>query len=122
YDFCPISIEGIARRWTSLTQPPTCKNFLIWVDDNPVGINLVSLELELPSWCDVGPIARGNGFAYNVVPDYGISDLGFVEIRVDNDLEIVPVKMLMERKFGVQAEKAAGLVDQFRTNLLLTII
>ncbi|KAJ5956937.1 Acyl-CoA N-acyltransferase [Penicillium viridicatum] len=129
-------LEGIARRWTSLSQPLAYLNFLIWHCDTPIGIAGLGwigatdgdeAESNLSRAGAAGvilePVARGKGYAYEalrMVFDYGLYGLGLVEIRVGSHSGNVPMKMLMERKFGLEAEGNSGddSVDEFGNDLL----
>lgn len=132
-------LEGIARRWTSLSQPLTYVNFLIWHHDTPIGIaglgwigatdgNEAESDRSRAGAAGViiEPVARGKGYAYEalrMVFDYGLHELGLVEIRVGSHSGNVPMKMLMERKFGLEAEGNSGHdnVDKFGNDLLWVV-
>lgn len=123
-------LESIAWRWTTVARPLTHLNFLIWDHDNPIGI----AGLGWIGACDgndgcragaagvmIQPFARGKGHAYEalkMVFDYGLRELGLVEIRVGSHSGNVPMKMLMERKLGLKAEVCEDGVDKFGNDLL----
>ncbi|KAL2824402.1 hypothetical protein BDW59DRAFT_180267 [Aspergillus cavernicola] len=129
-------LEGIARRWTSVSQPLAYLNFLIWHRDTPIGIaglgwigatdgNEAESDRSRAGAAGVilEPVARGKGYAYEalrMVFDYGLYELGLVEIRVGSHSGNIPMKMLMERKFGLEAERNSGdgNVDEFGNDLL----
>ncbi|KGO67760.1 Acyl-CoA N-acyltransferase [Penicillium italicum] len=132
-------LEGIARRWTSLSQPLAYLNFLILHRDTPIGIaglgwigptdgNEAGSDRSRAGAAGVilEPFARGKGHAYEalrVVFDYGLYELGLVEIRVGSHSRNVPMKMLMEQKFGLEVEGNDGhdSVDEFGNDLLWII-
>lgn len=69
----------------------------------------------------IQPFARGKGYAYEalkMVVDYGLRELGLVEIRVASHSGNVPMRMLMEKKFGLRPEVREDGVDKFGNDLL----
>ncbi|KAJ5195336.1 Acyl-CoA N-acyltransferase [Penicillium cinerascens] len=123
-------LETIAWRWTTISRPLTHLNFLIWHHKNPIGI----AGLGWIGACDandgsragaagvlIQPFARGKGHAYEalrMVVDYGLRELGLMEIRIASHSGNVPMKMLMERKLGLRPEVREDGVDQFGNDLL----
>ncbi|KAJ6093340.1 Acyl-CoA N-acyltransferase [Penicillium sp. IBT 16267x] len=132
-------LELIAKRWTVVSDPPTYRNFLIWHGEKPIGI--AGLGWIGPCSKDqpeddgsragaagviVQPSARGQGCAYEalcMVFDYGFRELGLQEIRVGSYSGNLPMRALMERKFGLETEIFPGAdeVDQFGNDLKWTI-
>ncbi|KAJ5793139.1 Acyl-CoA N-acyltransferase [Penicillium pulvis] len=127
-------LESIAKRWIIVSDPPTCRIFLIWHEDEPVGIaglgwigpcNKDQPEDGLRAGAAgviVQPPARGKGYAYealHMVFDYGFRELGLQEIRVGSHSGNVPMRALMEQKFGLKAKNSSGAdeVDQFGNDL-----
>lgn len=123
-------LESIAKRWTIVSDPPTYRNFLIWHEEKPVGIAglgwIGPCNKDQPkdrsragaAGVMVQPSARGKGCAYEalrMVFDYGFRELGLQEIRVGSHSENVPMRALMERKFGLKTKISSGAdeVDQF---------
>lgn len=141
-------LQGVARKWTTLSHPQlTYLNFLIWHpthQDGPIGIvglgwigpvneNLNQTESANTSQAGaagvmIQPFARGKGYAYEalqMVFDYGLRELGLVEIHVSSHSENTPMKRLMEQKFGLKAERNnndhQGRVDEFGNDHLWII-
>lgn len=129
-------LEALAQKWAHLPQPLTYLNFLVWYNDAPIGIaglgwigaadqNQTESDTSKAGAAGVmlDPHARGKGYGYEalrMVFDYGLHELGLVEIRVGSHSQNVRMKMLMERKFGWETEKNSGhaQVDQFGNDLL----
>ncbi|KAJ5159628.1 uncharacterized protein N7482_006632 [Penicillium canariense] len=128
-------LQLIAQRWTIVNKPLTHVNFLLRHKEQPLGIaglgwigpansNDASHQAERAGAAGVmlQPLWRGKGYAYEalrVVFEYGIRELGLVEIHVGSHSGNLPMKSLMEKKFGLQPEvKAEELVDQFGNDLL----
>lgn len=131
-------LESIAKKWTVTSDPPTYRNFLIWHEGNPVGVTGLGWigpcnkdQSEDGSRAGaagvmVQPSARGKGCAYEalcMVFDYGFRELGLQEIRVGSHSGNIPMRALMERKFGLKTEISSGAdeVDQFGNDLMWTI-
>lgn len=124
-------LQSIAQRWTMVNEPLTHINFLVRYREQLLGIaglgwigpannKDASCQAERAGAAGVmlQPFARGKGYAYEalrVVFDYGIRELGLLEIRVGSHSGNLPMKGLMEKKFGLQAEQS---VDQFGNDLL----
>ncbi|KAJ5541606.1 Acyl-CoA N-acyltransferase [Penicillium frequentans] len=123
-------LESIAKRWTIISDPPTYRNFLIWHEEKPVGIAglgwIGPCNKDQPedgsragaAGVMVQPSARGKGYAYEalrMVFDYGFRELGLQEIRVGSHSGNVPMRALMEQKFGLKTEISSGAdeVDRF---------
>lgn len=136
-DATPEELESIARRWTIVNEPLTHVNFLVQHNGQVLGIAglgwigpvnsdgaTATCHAERASAAGVmlQPFGRGKGYAYEalrVVFDYGLRELGLVEIRVGSHLGNLPMKGLMEKKFGLQPEASAEeAVDQFGNDLL----
>lgn len=132
-------LEAIARKWTSLSQPLTYLNFLVRYEDAVIGIAglgwIGAIEGDQTdgdhsragaAGVILEPDAREKGYAYEalrMVFDYGLYELGLVEVRVGSHSQNLPMKMLMERKFGFQAERCSAHegVDQFGNDLLWVV-
>ena len=131
-------LKEIAQRWTTLSQPLAYLTFLIWHNDVPVGIaglGWIGLANENQAESDpsragaagvmIEPAARGKGYAYKalrMVFDYGLCELGLVEIRVSTHSKNVSMQMLMEQKFGLEAERHIGdQVDKFGNDLFWVV-
>ncbi|KAJ5593948.1 Acyl-CoA N-acyltransferase [Penicillium hispanicum] len=132
-------LEGIARRWTTISQPPTHANFLIWHRETPVGIaglgwigpcnkdqDPSDASLAGAAGVMLQPVARGKGYAHEalrMVFSYGFRELQLVEIRVGSHSGNLPMKMVMERKFGLEPATSTGGdgVDEFGNDLLWII-
>lgn len=128
-------LQSIAQRWTMVNEPLTHVNFLVrhkeqvigiaglgWIGPANTGDASCQAERAGAAGVMLQPIGRGKGYAYEalrVVFDYGIRELGLAEIRVGSHSENLPMKGLMEKKFGLQPEpRAEGSVDQFGNDLL----
>ncbi|KAJ5540144.1 Acyl-CoA N-acyltransferase [Penicillium frequentans] len=128
------NLESIAKRWTIISDPPTYRNFLIWHEEKPVGIAglgwIGPCNKDQPedgsragaAGVMVQPSARGKGYAYEalrMVFDYGFRELGLQEIRVGSHTGNVPMRALMEQKFGLKTEISSGAdeVDRFGNDL-----
>ena len=71
----------------------------------------------------LNPEARGQGLAYEALRisiDYGLRELGLMEVRVGTPSENVSMRGLMERKFGLQPEPGRER-DRFGNDLLWRI-
>lgn len=128
-------LQSIAQRWTMVNEPLTHLNFLVRHKEQVLGIaglgwigpansDNASCQAERAGAAGVmlQPLARGKGYAYEalrVVFNYGIRELGLVEIRVGSHSGNLPLKGLMEKKFGLQPEvRPEESVDQFGNDLL----
>ncbi|KAJ5132549.1 hypothetical protein N7448_006707 [Penicillium atrosanguineum] len=131
-------LQSIAQRWTTVNEPLTHMNFLVRHNEQPLGIaglgwigpvNSSDAEDQAERAGAAGvmlqPFARGKGYAYEalrVVFDYGLRQLGLVEIRLGSHSGNLPMKGLMEKKFGLQpAVGTEESVDQFGNNLLWVV-
>lgn len=128
-------LESIAHRWTTISHPLTHLNFLIWNGDTPIGITgmgwIGPCDNTQPDGPRAGaagivlqPFARGKGFAYEalkLVFEYGLCELGLAEIRIGSYSENMPMRMLMEKKFGLVAETSEGVVDEFGNDLMWVV-
>lgn len=131
----PEELQSIAQRWTTVNEPLTHLNFLVRHNEQVLGIaglgwigaansdsDNASCHAERAGAAGVmlQPLERGKGYAYEalrVVFNYGIRELGLVEIRVGSHSGNLPMKGLME-KFGLLAEGRAEELDQFGNDLL----
>lgn len=128
-------LQSIAQRWTMVNEPLTHVNFLVRHKEQVLGITGLgwigpkntddaSCQAERAGAAGVilQPIGRGKGYAYEalrVVFDYGIRELGLAEIRVASHSGNLPMKNLMEKKFGLQPEsRVEDSVDRFGNDLL----
>ncbi|KAJ5761016.1 Acyl-CoA N-acyltransferase [Penicillium odoratum] len=130
-------LESIAKRWTTVSEPPTYRNFLVWHENKPIGIAglgwigpyIEGQPEDAPRAGAAGviiqPFARGRGLGYEalrIVFDYGFCELGLQEIRVGSHSGNIPMRALMEQKFGLNTEILIGTeVDQFGNDLKWTI-
>ncbi|KAJ5355070.1 uncharacterized protein N7496_012282 [Penicillium cataractarum] len=140
----PEELASIAERWTTVTKPLTYFNFLIFHNEfkEPLGIAGLGWIGPVHSNDDkddhsenepqgragaagiiLQPFAGGKGYGYEVlrmVFDYGLRELGLVEIRVGSYSGNVAMRGLMEGKFGFRPRDAGvnGEVDEFGNNLL----
>lgn len=131
-------LQLIAQRWTMVNEPLTHMNFLVRHKEQLLGIaglgwigpaNSIDASCQAERAGAAGvmlqPLGRRKGYAYEalrVVFDYGIRELGLVEIRVGSHLGNLPMKGLMEKKFGLRPEvRAEESVDQFGNDLLWTV-
>lgn len=118
----PEELTSIAERWTTITEPLTYLNFLVFHDEaeEPLGIaglGWIGPVNDTNNANDDGepqekagaagivlqPFARGKGYAYEalrMVFDYGVRELGLVEIRVGSFSGNVAMRGVMEGKFG----------------------
>lgn len=124
-------LESIAHRWTRVSRPLTHLNFLIWNEDRPIGITglgwIGPCDKSQPNGPRAGaagvvlqPFARGKGFAYKalkMVFEYGLRELGLLEIRIGSYSGNLPMRSVMEKKFGLVSEMSEGAVDDFGNDL-----
>lgn len=127
-------LQSIAQRWTTVNEPLTHVNFLVRHQEQVLGIaglgwigpansDHASCQAERAGAAGVmlQPFGRKKGYAYEalrVVFNYGIRELGLVEIRVGSHSGNLPMKGLMEKKFGLPAEVRTEELDQFGNDLL----
>lgn len=131
-------LQSIAQRWTTVNNPLTHVNFIIWKNEQPLGIagmgwigpvgNDGEEEYQSQRAGAAGvmlqPFARGKGYAYEalrMVIDYGLCELDLVEVRVGTQSANVPMRKLMENKFGLQPDITVDSVDKFGNDLLWTL-
>jgi RimJ/RimL family protein N-acetyltransferase len=129
-------LQSIAQHWTTVDSPLTHVNFLIWLNDEPLGISglgwIGPANKEDETVSDragaagvmIQPFARGKGYAYEsmrMVIDYGLRELGLVEVRVGTQSANIPMRKLMENKFGLLPEVAIDGVDKFGNDLEWTL-
>ncbi|PWY81745.1 hypothetical protein BO94DRAFT_470252 [Aspergillus sclerotioniger CBS 115572] len=134
-------LQAIAQRWTTVVDPLTHINFLVWKNEQPLGIAGLGWIGPVADHDDgssnpaeragaagviLQPFARGNGYAYEalrLVFEYGLHELGLVEIRVGSHSGNLPMRGLMEKRFGLQPERKAESsgVDKFGNDLLWVV-
>jgi RimJ/RimL family protein N-acetyltransferase len=128
-------LESIAHRWTTVSHPLTHLNFLIWREGKPIGITglgwIGPCDKTQPNGPRAGaagivlqPFARGKGFAYKalrMVFEYGLRELGLVEIRIGSHSGNLPMRRVMEKKFGLISAMSAEVVDDFGNDLMWVV-
>ncbi|PYH92398.1 acyl-CoA N-acyltransferase, partial [Aspergillus ellipticus CBS 707.79] len=135
-DATPEELRSLAQRWTTVNDPPTHRNFLIWGNEQqPLGIAGLGWIGPVDgngaaqgqgragaAGVMIQPFARGKGYAYEalrLVFEYGLRELGLVEIRVGSHSGNLPMRGLMEGRFGLVAEEGSG--DRFGNDLLWVV-
>ncbi|KAJ5099917.1 Acyl-CoA N-acyltransferase [Penicillium argentinense] len=130
----------IAQRWTSLSEPLTSLMFLICHPNHDAPIGIAGFGWIGPmrgiqvgdntsragvAGLMIQPAMRGKGYGHDalkMVFHYGLHELKLVEIRLWSHSGNVPMRMLMERKFGLQTEEGdRDRVDEFGNDLLWAV-
>lgn len=119
--------------WLIFSEPLQRINFLVLASDVPIGISgLGWVGFHKADDENAGragaagvmldPEARGKGYAYEAMRmsiDYGLRELGLVEVRIGTTSSNVAMRGLMEKNFGMPAE--VGEPDRFGNDLMWRI-
>ena len=119
--------------WLNFTEPLERINFLVLASGVPVGVSgfgWIGWHKADDESCGragaagvmLNPEARGKGYAYEALRmsiDYGLRELGLVEVRIGTTSKNVAMRGLMEKKLGMPAE--VGGPDRFGNDLMWRI-
>jgi RimJ/RimL family protein N-acetyltransferase len=113
----PYQIKEMIGTWLIRTSPLERLNFIILASGIPIGIS--GLGWIGPAIRDdensgragavgvmLNPEARGKGYAYEAMRisiDFGLRELGLIEVRIGTQSRNMAMKGLMEKKFGIPA-------------------
>ncbi|OKL63818.1 hypothetical protein UA08_00415 [Talaromyces atroroseus] len=129
-------LQSIARHWTTVDSPLSHVNFLVRQGDKPLGIaglgwigpandeDEKQSERAGAAGVMIQPFARGKGYAYEalrMVFAYGLRELGLTEVWVGTHSKNVPMRKLMENKFGLLPEVSTDGLDKFGNDLQWTL-
>ena len=142
----PADRESLCRKWLTLSNPLTAVNFLAHYASQIIGISGIGwIGPAKPRSADevgegtvltmedgakagaagvvINPEARGNGLAYEALRmsiDFGLRELGLVEVRIGTTSENVAMRGLMEKRFGRMPEEGRER-DRFGNDLMWKI-
>jgi RimJ/RimL family protein N-acetyltransferase len=126
-------LEDMISEWLIFSEPLQRINFLVLASDVPIGISGLgwvgfhkdddeSAGRAGAAGVMLDPEARGKGYAYEAMRmsiDYGLRELGLVEVRIGTTSSNVAMRGLMEKKFGMLAEVREP--DRFGNDLMWRI-
>jgi len=126
-------MEEMAKEWLVLSEPVARMNFLVLESGVPVGISGVgwigfhkkddeNAGRAAAAGVMLNPEARRKGYGYEAMRisvDYGLRELGLVEVRIGTTSRNVGMRELMEKKFGIPAEVTE--LDRFGNDLVWRI-
>lgn len=129
----PADMTAMISNWVTFSDPLERLNFLVLASGVPVGCS----GLGWIGWAKkddesggragaagimLNPKARGKGFAYEALRisiDYGLRELGLVEVRIGTTSKNSPMRGLMENKFEMPGEVVEA--DRFGNDLMWRI-
>ena len=114
----PLAIEAMMTTWLNYSDPLDRVNFVVVVEDKPVGISgmgHIGKESDGRRVGDAGvmlnPEARGRGYAYEslrMTIDHALRVLKLDEVTVGCRAANVAMRGLMDNKFGLSATEVEG--------------
>jgi RimJ/RimL family protein N-acetyltransferase len=129
----PEEMNDMVKEWLVVSAPLTRLNFLVLDSGAPVGVSGIGwIGWQNKDDDSVGragavgvmlnPEVRRKGFGYEAMRisvDYGLRELGSVEVRFGTTSKNVAIRLLMENKFGISAQVTEP--DRFGNDLLWKI-
>jgi RimJ/RimL family protein N-acetyltransferase len=129
----PAEMDDMISGWVTISEPLERLNFLVLASGVPVGCSGIgwiglakkddeSSERAGAAGIMLDPDARGKGYAYEALKmsiDYGLRELGLVEVRIGTPSSNAAMRGLMEKKFHMPAEVVEP--DRFGNDLVWRI-